>query len=312
MEKKRTILLIAIFLVTAATLLSLWLGGALNQESTILPSIQEKLTDKGIYARLDAEPEAGILPGDILHISLDIFFESAMFSVDENELAENYIGFREDSLRGCEEYGPPVFESKSIGSIEHITISHEFQCWFTQEKEISLNLMVGYTKKESSDASTIHLTKRVAFTSIPITASAPKPLAEHVYARSRLGIWIIGVGAILMLCSIGIYVAAQVHASGKKTAKDTPDETPGDYFSHKIAALRAMLENHDVRVISDKLYHLCLELEAARGKLDNLKPIKKSLLEAYEKDAVVKQEDIKQYLDLVQQIAKNGDDAKCL
>jgi len=307
--KLKYLLTLAAFCAVLAALLSLWVGGLLTQDADILPAIQKEIEGRGIYAEMNAEPEAGILPGDILVISWEIFFDPDTVSVDENIITEEYIKFREGSLKNCEEYSSSEVNYEKPDGINKITVVSEFQCWITQAQEISLYAQIQYIEKENANTSTVYLSKKLSFADIPVSIRGqPRPLAEHVHTDNRLALWLIVCGSILLVSGGVLGIIKLRSQSGERESLDEEDDESHDYFSNAIASLRARIIESDARAVSDRLYHICLKLESERGNSQALEQIKAKIRKAYESE--IRSEHVKLFIEELEQIIRDGGEAK--
>lgn len=294
-------------LIIALLSLLIWIGGDIFVEKNeVLPSIHAELLNSGIYAQFNVDPEVGILPGDILLISWKIFFDPKTVEVDKNKIAEQYLEFKDNYLVSCEEYNLVKLKERTLRNARVITITAVFQCWFTQEQEITLQAMFQYSqvgKDSLASTSTLHLNKNIAFASIPI--DKPRPLAEHTFPGHGLDIWLIALGAMFIICGAALPIKIAVSENKKRIAHDHDEISSGDDPLKTIAALRNMPTN----IAFDKLYHLCLKIEKEEGTQDSLNLLKSKLREMYGINEV-EREDFENCLDSLENILKNGGEAK--
>ena len=308
--KRKYMFAFAAFCAVLVVLLSLWAGGLLiTQDADILPAIQKEIEENGIYAEMNADPEAGILPGDILTISWEIFFDPDTVSVDENIIAEEYVKFREGSLKNCEEYSASEVNYEKPEGINKITVISEFQCWITQAREVSLHAQIQYIEKENANTSVVYLSKKLSFADIPASVyGQPRPLAEHVHTDNRLALWLIICGSVLFISGGILGIIKMRLLSDESKVLDEDGGKSHDYFTNAIAGLRARLAKSDTRIVSDRLYHICLKIESERGNSQALEELKAKIRKAYEGDT--RPEHVELLIGELEKIIKDGGEAK--
>jgi len=309
MKKKRALQIFAIFCVLAAALLVLYFTGAFKREEQISPIAQREVEKNGILAEFYVEPEAGILPGDILRLQLEILFDPSRVEIDAKKSAEEYVQFKNNSLRDCEEYKTAELNDETMANLSRIKLHASFQCWLIGPQQISLTIPVQYTQKEDEkrNASTLHLSKRLSFIALP-TANDPRPLAEHRVSRNIPGILLIALGSVIIF-STALWLAISKRLRQK--AKGLPGESSApDYYIDLMSKITEAIAQPDLTVAYDKMYHLCLDLETKNENLNTvIKPLKDRLRPMYEHKAI-SHEEAESILDELRQIIKAGGEAK--
>jgi len=304
----RALALIAVCAAIIALLSSLiWIGGFFREKEEVLPSIKTELDKNGIYAQLDVTPEVGILPGDILIIEWKIFFYPETIEVDKNKIAEQYINFKENYLVRCEEYSHVILREKTLKNIRIISVTVEFQCWFTEAREMTLETMFQYSQIKNGvliSTSTLRPRKNIAFASM--SADNPRLLAEHTFPGHGLDIWLIVMGAIFIVCGTVFAVKTLVSLNKKHKTENRDVGSPDNDPLKTLTALKTI----PLRSACDKLYHLCLKIEKENGRSNSLDSVKRKLQQAYRTDEV-QQEDFEDCLNAVENILRNGGETLC-
>jgi hypothetical protein len=304
---------IAILAVMAISLslLFLWKMELILADGKIkVPSnTKEQVMLESIYAEFNIEPEAGILTGDILRVSLGTYFDYPRIEVDESLVAEEYITLKEVSFSGCEEYTPPKIESGEVDGISYIFLSGEFQCWPTKEEKKSISAKIQYVDKENSKTSTLAFSKKISFAAIPVD-NKPKEYKSHVSDDSQIDLWITSFGVAIIIGGIVLLLVTRHRIKTEKSICRYVEPGSHDYFIFKLTALKKGLAEYAPEVILDKLYHLCLEFEEQRGENAVLEETRSNLRKIYNHDSRATKNNARAYIDEVESIMKNGGDAK--
>jgi len=309
MKKKHLVTAFIVFCVAAITLLSLWRAGTFGVPYELSPEVVRELDQNGIYVEAQVDPEGGVLPGDILHMNLEIIFDPDRIKVDANQIVEEYLVTQQNLSRLCEEYDSADFTESEIKGYTRFEIISTFQCWVIEEQEHTISIEVPFLTQDdldSSSASRLTVHKKVSFATIPVTHK-PRPLVESVPIRGGWGVFILGGGALFFIS--GLFLFGVMLHSAKKQSQKGQEPTFEDYLSRIIGELTVLVGRKEYHVAADKLYHLCLLFELEKGSNETVLQVKETLRKILHSQKVKKKE-LVACLEKFKVLAGSGGDAK--
>ena len=263
------VILISLLLLCAFILLSLWNSGIIEGSAENPTEVYEN----GVYGFIETNAGNGVLVGDVVHISLKVFFDERIVRLDEASIAEKYIGLKENELINCEERAKPHLKKTKINrDIRLISLDARFQCWSTKADKVRIEVRIPYTTGTSTGA--IVLARNIDIVPIAVGAQ-PRPLYMVPYDELRANAWLISGYFLIFLGIVLLLIFTQRIKLFRR--KDAPMiDTKRDYFEECIERIKDALRKDPAshNIIRDSLYHLCLKMEKERGsspKIDHIK-----------------------------------------